>query len=89
MIKRTGAGRRGVRVTGVGKFGKWLEMNMKENDLTCEKLANKLDVSRQKIVLHIRRTTQVDFPNVIAYCWAFGMKDDPYEIYQLVKEDWE
>lgn len=82
------SGRFGIRVTGVGKFGKWLEDNMKDSNLTCEKLANILNVSRQKIVNHVRCKTYTDFPNVVAYCWAFGMKDDPRKIYELVKEDW-
>lgn len=89
MRSKNGSGRHGIRVIGIGKFGTWLEKNMRERNLTCQDLANILDVSRQKIMLHVKCKTYVDFPNVIAYCWVFGMKDDPNEIYKLVKEDWE
>lgn len=88
MRNKNGSGRYGVRTIGIGKFGEWLTDRMKEHDITCQDLAEKLDVSRQKIQLDIKHQTCPNFINVIAYCWAFGNIDNPYEIYNLVKEDW-
>ena len=88
MRSKGESGRFDVRVEGVGKFGKWMEFNMKNQNLTTQLVADMLHVTRQRVMSHIKQETYADFPNVVAYCWVFNVADDPHRIYELVKEDW-
>lgn len=76
-----------LRIHGVGEFGKWMEKNMLEQHLTCAGVARILDIHPNRVRNHLKGTAYITLPDVIAYCWVFGMTDDPKDIYKLVLAD--
>lgn len=66
-------------------FGKWLYTKMKERDMTCNDVANRLHTTRQTIAFHINGRPNPSYPFVVAYCWMFG--DNPDNIWELVEHD--
>lgn len=68
------------------KFGLWMTQNMMRSWMTQMDIANKLHISRATVNGHATGYKRPTFVNVISYCWAFGCKDDPKEVWKLVDE---
>lgn len=69
-------------------FSAWLKKRLYENKMSVNGLADILHVDRRTIYYHIKGEAKPNFPRVVAYCWAFGMYDEPQEIYKLVEVDY-
>lgn len=69
------------------KFARWLLENMWENGLTQQDVANKLRTTKQSINNQYHGRVNVTFAQVVAYCWIFGNKDDPEEIWKMIEEE--
>lgn len=65
------------------EFGMWFTQNMFENGLTQMDVAKKLHITRPSVCNHAAGLAKPTFMNVVSYCWVFGSKDDPEEIYKL------
>lgn len=66
-------------------FGLWLNQNMLRIGMTQTDVAKKLHVSRQSVTGHSTGMVKPTFQNVVSYCWVFGNKDDPEEVWKLVE----
>lgn len=71
-----------------GKFLRWFINCLTEAGLTQSNVAKKIGVTRQAVNMMCRKKYKPQKQTVIALCWAFGMKDDPEEVWKLVEEDW-
>lgn len=70
------------------RFDIWFTKRLNESYMTMNDIANQLGISRQSIYNYKYGKTKPSFVTVIALCWLFGMKDDPYVVYSYVEEDW-
>lgn len=68
------------------KFGLWMNQNMMRNGMTQMDVAKKLHVCRAHVNSHATGYHKPTFINVVSYCWVFGSKDDPEEIWKLADE---
>lgn len=68
------------------KFGLWMNQNMIRNGMTQTDVAKKLHVCRAHVNSHATGYNKPTFINVVSYCWVFGSKDDPEEIWKLADE---
>lgn len=71
------------------KFGLWLNQNMLRCGMRHADVAEKLHVRRAHVTCHASGYYKPTFMNVVSYCWVFGGKDDPEEIWKLVNEEIE
>ena len=71
------------------KFGLWLNQNMLRCGMRQVDVAKKLHVGRAHVAGHASGYHRPTFMNVVSYCWVFGGKDDPEEIWKLVNEEIE
>lgn len=69
------------------KIGLWLNQNMLRCGMRHDDVARKLHVSRVHVTGHASGYHKPTFMNVVSYCWVFGGKDDPEEIWKLVNEE--
>lgn len=69
-------------------FDIWFTINLNESHMTMMEIAEKLALTRQSIYAYKHGKTKPTFVTVVALCWLFGMKDDPYVVYSYVEEDW-
>lgn len=71
------------------KFGLWLNQNMLGHGMRQVDVAEKLHIGRAHVAGHACGYHKPTFINVVSYCWVFGSKDDPEEIWKLVDQDIE
>lgn len=76
----------GREITIRTKFGLWFNQNLIKHNMMHADVAKKMHVSRVHVSSHASGYTKPTFMNVISYCWVFGSKDDPEEIWKLVNE---
>lgn len=74
----------GQRISSTTEFGKWLDLQMRKHNLGVIDIAKKLHVGSATVVHHRTGRRCPTFPDVVAYCWVFGYKDDPEKIWELV-----
>lgn len=80
--------RPGRTPAAIGRFGAWILANTALRQWTYEDLAQKMHGNWNTVCTHVRHLKKPDFRTVVTYCYAFGMKDDPNDIWRLVEEDW-
>ena len=68
------------------KFGLWMNQNMIRYGMRNVDVAKKLHIGRSSVTGHATGYHKPTFMNVVSYCWVFGGKDDPEEIWKLVDE---
>lgn len=76
------------KITKTNYFSYWLKKRLYENRMSVNYLSNILHIDKTTIYCHIKGETKPTFSYVIAYCWAFGLHDNPKEIYKLVDIDY-
>ena len=69
------------------KFAQWLVEHIDASGLTYADVGKKLHVGRTAISGHATGLSKPTFMNVVAYCWLFGVQDDPEEIWNLQKDE--
>ena len=69
------------------QFGAWLASNIGFKKWTQAEVAKRLHVSRAHVNNHVTGLTAPTYINVVAYCWLFGVNDDPEEIWKLKDEE--
>lgn len=80
--------RRGNTPSAIGEFGAWLLANISLQDWTYGDCAKAIRLERFTICKHVRHLSKPEFQTVVAYCWVFGLKDDPRTVWKLVERDW-
>lgn len=69
-------------------FDVWFTKRLNESNMTMTEVANNLMISHQSIRTYKNGYQKPTFVTVVALCWLFGMKDDPYEVYSYAERDW-
>ena len=69
------------------EFGEWMRKNMLDNDLNSCIVARMPHTTKQTILNHVKGRVPPNYAYVMAYCKIFGDKDDPEEIWKLVKNE--
>lgn len=69
-------------------FDVWFTRKLNESNMTMNEVSEQLMISRQSIYNYKYGKQKPSFPTIVALCWLFGMKDDPYEVYSYVERDW-
>ena len=65
------------------QFGKWLDVQMRKNNMSCLEVATKMHTCYTQVSLHRAGKKHPNFSTVLAYCWVFGCKDDPETVWKL------
>ncbi len=72
----------------IGSFGAWILANLAINEWVYEDLSKRAHIHKNVICKHVRHVWKPSFQTVTAYCYAFGMRDDPQLIWRIVQKDW-
>lgn len=72
---------------GEGTFGTWLESKLYETDMLVKDVAIGIGVRPETVSNHLHGKTRPTFTIIVAYCWFFGNKDNPAQVWRLIERD--
>lgn len=77
-----------TRMSPKGKFGEWVAENVFCKGFSYGEIAKICKLRREYLSHVTRHIYKPSFHLIVTLCWAFGMEDDPNDIWKLVEEDW-